>query len=244
MDSRQWREALRVDLRRQNLPPAYIERLIEELTDHSIDLQTENPSMDAHNALHCLGDTQQLAIAASHEFRSRTFAGRHPWLTFVVAPFAFVPVVFAALVIGAIGLIYALSTVFDWIMGDSLPTLTKATEATIEAWCVWGFESYVRFVPFVVAAWLFCRWGQRNNMRHWALAACSIVALFAGILVTSSTLSSGDQTRGTWVIGFALHPNLRQFFQLAVPLVVAAWLLLRLPKIAPQSSTASDASAV
>lgn len=225
MDSRQWCDQLRSDLRRQNLPPVYIERLIEELSDHSIDLQKENPSMDAQNAFDCLGNTQRLADVAGHEFRSRTFAGRHPWLTFIIAPFAFVPLVFAALVIGPIGLLYASATFFEWAIGDSMPEFTRQTEA----WCMWGFEGYVRFVPFAVAAWLFCCWGQRNNMHRWALAACSIVALFAGIMVTSSTLSNDDHTGGTWTIGFAFHPNLRQLIQLVVPLAIAAWLLLRLP---------------
>jgi len=78
MDSRQWRETLRGDLHRQNLPAAYIDRLVEELSDHSIDLQTENPSMDAQVALDRIGSPNNIAAAASREFRHRTFAGRHP----------------------------------------------------------------------------------------------------------------------------------------------------------------------
>src|SRR5690349_15442679 len=97
MESRQWREQLCHDLRRQRLPAAYIDRLVEELADHVVDSQQEHTSMDAQQLFSRMGSTEQLATVAGAEFRRRTFAGRHPVLTFVFGPLAVTPAVFVAL---------------------------------------------------------------------------------------------------------------------------------------------------
>src|SRR5437762_6720774 len=115
MDSRQWHERLRDDLRRQRLPPSYIDRLVEELSDHIADSQTEDTSMEAQQALDCLGTTEQLAAAAGREFRRRSFAGRHPWLTFVIGPVALTPLLFVSLVTALFALGWTIGTASEWI---------------------------------------------------------------------------------------------------------------------------------
>src|SRR5262245_39866446 len=112
MDSRPWPEQLRQNLRQQNLPPAYIDRLIEELTDHALDTQAENKSMDAQFAFARLGNTDKIADAAGHEFRRRTFAGRHPWIMFVVSPILIAPLAFFLFAL-------ALSYVLYFIVGGA-----------------------------------------------------------------------------------------------------------------------------
>ena len=57
MDSRLWLEQLRDDLARQGLSPSYIDRLTEELTDHALNSQTENPSMEAQQVYAQIGTT-------------------------------------------------------------------------------------------------------------------------------------------------------------------------------------------
>ena len=83
----QWRDRLREELRKRNLPPAYAARLIEELADHVTDLEQENPSMDAQMLVEeKLGSPESLAEAAAAALAGRTFAGRHPVLMFLVVP--------------------------------------------------------------------------------------------------------------------------------------------------------------
>ena len=83
----QWRDRLREELRKRNLPPAYAARLIEELADHVTDLEQENPNKDAQMLVEeKLGSPESLAEAAAVELAGRMFAGRHPVLTFLVAP--------------------------------------------------------------------------------------------------------------------------------------------------------------
>ncbi|HEY2412915.1 MAG TPA: hypothetical protein VGI40_11765 [Pirellulaceae bacterium] len=230
MDSRQWCDKLRGDLRRQRLPPAYIDRLVEELSDHLIDTQTETTSMDAQHAISRLGSTDQLATAATHEFRRRTFAGRHPWLTFVVAPFAFIPVLFVSFLLASFAVAWMIDTTVEWlIMPESELWTSKTAQAQAEWWILGAYDTYVRFIPFIAASWIFCRWGRHSNLRWWPLAACTIVALTAGFLFTKSVPANGDKP-GLWIIGLATHFEARQFVQLIVPLVVAAWMLLRMPR--------------
>jgi hypothetical protein len=104
MDSRLWRDKLQSDLRRQGLPAVYIERLVEELTDHAIDSQTENSSMEAQQVFEQLGTTEHLAAIARQEFRRRTFASRYPVLTFILGPVAFVPAIFIIMLLLAFGI--------------------------------------------------------------------------------------------------------------------------------------------
>lgn len=230
MDSRQWREALRVDLRRQNLPPAYIDRLVEELSDHLLDTQTENPSMDAHNALACLGSTDTIAAVASHEFRSRTFASRHPWLIFVVFPIVFVPLLFGLIPLLVFSISWLYGTTLEWFeISEASLVPSTSMQPRLEWWILAVFDSCSRFVPFIFGAWLFCRWGRRSGMRWWPLVACTIVATTSGFLFTKSIPSTADQP-GLLVIGLATRFEAHQFVQLLVPLAVAGWMLIRLPK--------------
>src|SRR5436190_22962693 len=100
MDSRPWPDQLRHKLREQNLPPRYIDRLVEELSDHLIDSQMENASMEAQQSVDRLGSIQQLAAVARHEFCRTSFAIRHPYLSFVFGPLVVVPVLFSCLLFG------------------------------------------------------------------------------------------------------------------------------------------------
>ena len=220
MDSRPWPEQFRVELHQQGLPASYIDRLVEELADHAVDSQMENKSMDAQQTFARIGTTTNLAATARHEFDRRTFVGRHPILTFVFGPIVFVPLLFALLTVGAIGLVWAIASAGDWIVGDTWPPLSTTAVTRWETWFIFCFEGYTRFIPFACAAWIFCRWGRRSGMPYWALGACGIVALMAGLVVEKTTPALGD-LHGEWIIGFGFQPNLRQLLQLLAPLAIA-----------------------
>ena len=242
MDSRQWCDKLRGDLRRQNLPPAYIDRLVAELSDHLVDSQTEHPSMDAQNAFAGLGNTETIAAAAGHELRRRTVAGRHPWLTIVVFPFAFIPSLFVSLLAALFAISWMIGATMEWLIVPQSDWLSKATESRLEWWILGVFDFFVRFVPFLIASWIFCRWGRRSGMRWWPLVACTIVAITAGFLFTKFIPASGDKP-GMWMIGLATRFEVRQVVQLLVPLAAAAWLLLKLPRRLSRTSCGQSAAA-
>jgi len=239
MDSRKWHETLRGALRRQNLPRAYIDRLVEELSDHLLDTQTENPSMDAQTAISHLGSTETIAAVANHEFRRQHFAGRHPYFTFVFGPIAFVPLLFFGLLFGPFCIFATLEAVVDTVValvtGSALVPAPEEPGTLAPYWVVCCYHHFFRFVPFALAAWIFCRWGRRAGMQRWAIVSCGIIAALAG--ATASYVKPIDGS-GEWAFGLALKPGFGQLLQLLVPLAVAVWLL---PWIAQSPSTADAA---
>jgi hypothetical protein len=232
MDGRPWHEKLREDLLRQGLPASYIDRLVEELDNHVIDLQTENKSMDAHQAFEQLGTTQQLVAVARQEYRRHSFAKRHPWIAFVLGPVAFVPAVFALLLFSCFTLL--------WLIGSVLEAF--AADVPEEAMMKWGYSIWyclngvLRFAPFALSAWLFCRWAQHNEMRRWAVVACAIVTLLATITFSNVSEAATDHQLN-WTIGLASKPKNFQLVQALVPIAVGGWLLFRLPRKSPPPRT-------
>ncbi len=81
MDSQPWLGKVRQRLAEHTLPPNYVQRFMEELTDHLEDLKEEG--MD-RNSFSRLGEPEQVAEAAAIVYRRRSFLGRHPAAAFLV----------------------------------------------------------------------------------------------------------------------------------------------------------------
>ena len=115
MASRQWRDQVIQELHRQGLPSAYVDRLVDELSDHATDLFMEDRDMDVQHgdAISSIearmGSPKQLASVAKAEFRRRTFAGRYPAVTFIAGPIA--------AVIGTVAAIFLLLFALGWLTG-------------------------------------------------------------------------------------------------------------------------------
>ena len=83
MDSQPWLDRVRERLARQLLPSSYVQRFMEELTDHFQDITEETMRAD-ESVLSRLGEPDQVANAAVTAYRRRSFLGRHPALKFLV----------------------------------------------------------------------------------------------------------------------------------------------------------------
>src|SRR5215207_5474360 len=92
-----WQADLRQELRR-SVPPAWRERLLEELTDHLSDLNKET-GMDPLAQQTRLGSPQEIAAACAAEYRRLGFFARRPLLTYVAGPLVLVPVTVAAVIV-------------------------------------------------------------------------------------------------------------------------------------------------
>ena len=108
MDKRRPLEKIREELVRQGLPCQYIERLVSELDDHFSDiLEERKTSMNTAGKLTIapthveqqLGNPEQLAAFAADQYHARTFWGRHPWITFVIAPLPLYAACFVAVAV-------------------------------------------------------------------------------------------------------------------------------------------------
>ena len=214
-----WLDRLEAELRRRKLPASYRARMLEELADHLCELEQENASMEAQTLLEeRLGEPGELAEKARSEFEGRTFAGRHPVLTFGIAP------VFA--VLGTLVATLLLAWLVVWMAAMTYPQLQQQTipPTALQLAVVESVSWFVRFTPFVLMAWWFSRVGRRIHRPRWGLLACAVVAALA-LGFRMSVIPATTDVRGQVVLGYglALIPHLEQLLQAALPLAVGLW---------------------
>jgi hypothetical protein len=219
MASRQWLDRLETELRRRSLPAGYRARLLEELADHLSELEQEKTSMDAQLLLEeRIGTPETVASNARSEYTRRTFAGRHPVLTFGVAPlFAVIGILLSTLLVAWCAV---------WVLAMTTPQLLQETAPpTTFQWClVYCVLWFVRLVPFGLSAWLFARAGRRLHRPHWSLLACTIVAALAFVF-WMNVQTATDQVQGQVFFGLAVQqmPHPEQYVQAAFPLAIGIW---------------------
>ena len=88
MAKRPWLDEVRGRLAKHGLPPAYVQRFVQELSDHFDDLKEENMGTEVDVSSR-LGEPERVAQAAVAAYRRRSFLGRHPtaaFLVFAVSP--------------------------------------------------------------------------------------------------------------------------------------------------------------
>ncbi|MFZ1936506.1 MAG: hypothetical protein WCB27_23505 [Thermoguttaceae bacterium] len=232
-----WLDEVLARLARRGLPPNYVRRFAEELSDHLDDLKEENMSK-AVDVVSRLGKPEQVAEAAVTAYRRRSFLGRHPTAAFLV--FAVSPLVsqIGFFVITAVGVrILALLADRLGILSDNgkyAPPGPVALEAM-----QYVFSFLFTVIPSILAAILYCKLGRRFGVaRQWVLVSCLVLALMAmqpwwcvrigadaaGHIRVVSALMIPFLSRG-WSICCQLHVS--QLIQLAVPLAIGWWFLRR-----------------
>jgi hypothetical protein len=208
-----WRSRLVKELRRQGLPRDYVDRLVDEWSDHASDLILENPSMDAELELESrLGIPEHLAEIATKEFRRRTFAGRHPILSFVISPLL--------MVIFTTGLMLVLAGLLLDMGGNNVALLNGI-----------GFActAILPFAPFLLSTLLFVWLGRRAGRRSWSMVACVIIAIAAlGFRAENTAKTADHQGRIILYYDFAVGAlnriDLDRLLHAAVPLGLGVWL--------------------
>jgi hypothetical protein len=225
VDAQQWLEQVQRELRRQNLPPLYVERFLSELSDHIFDSVEDPMSTDArdlHKLAHHLGTPREIAATAASEFRKAHFCRRHPVLMFVVLPIVALPLAWAGCLIVILGLAKAFG----------LETGGAGIGGPIHRWAEVNAQVVMLamlILPTAAATTLFCRASRKANVSwKWTLAACSILAIVGGTAAATLILP-GVGTRGSFFFGFGVgtHPSYAQLLQFAVPMAIGGWALYR-----------------
>jgi hypothetical protein len=233
-DERQ--QELRRELRRQRLPDSYIARLLSELDDHYEDLLEErNTSMGAarklqteigsHNDLEeRIGNPTQLAVFAGEQYHARSFWGRHPLVTYLLAPLPLLVTcwIFFGVAFWAVtsAIAYTLSAIGEHFFGWTDQTFANPGEyiwlqATMIAFMCW----YVIVLPPLTAGWLLCRTYRRNALDwRWPILACALLAAVSGMFTTKYQIAT-EPNNGLFMIGLDIGTS-------------AGWLLRFLPKFA------------
>lgn len=234
MNGPQWRDRLVAELHRQGLPSAYVDRLVEELTDHTHDLFREDSRMDADMNLECrLGSPEQLASVAKVEFQRRTFAGRYPLFTFIIGPIIALP----GTLLGTCALLWGLVYLADLLTGGWLIASAEKglRPSVLEITIVHISNVVIRVVPFLWAVALFIRLGRRSGRQAWSLVACAIIAVtalfFQSTFYESDSIPVKGENHGIWTVGFRFEIASEQILQAALSLSLAAWMLRQLPGI-------------
>jgi hypothetical protein len=218
MDDQQRLEALRAELASRGLSRAYIERLVAELDDHIADLANHllnpashlernldmsaarKPGYSVDNLGERIGTPTQLAIFAAEQYRARSFLGRHPILTFVMAPLP----VFAALCL-TYYLVVALPILAFVYLAEHVLGWPFAIEK--HPWFGCGVLTFFSCDLVVLApittAWLLSRLAIRNAVNwRWPTVACALLAAVVAMVRFSWNLHPGPHQNGVFTIGF------------------------------------------
>jgi hypothetical protein len=226
MQNQQLRENLAAELKRQKLPPSYVERLLAEWDDHLADLQDErNANMNTArtsesnpNELQTthiidlqqrLGDPTQLATFAEQTYRRRSFLGRHPIFTFLFAPLPLLLLSWIAI----LSPFFMIGFVLDSIGAQTgeprdYPYLA-ALGIALWSWLI------MAIAPLTTMLWL-CRIARRNALKwRWAVTANGLVATACAVLWAWGKQATNDHYipnspgNGCFMFGINLPTSLR-----------------------------------
>jgi hypothetical protein len=228
-----WLEEVQRRLTGSNLPPTYIRRFMDELSDHFQDLKEENMSTDASSRL---GDPKEVAEVAITSFRRRSFLSRHPtaaFLLFAILPLVMLPLSMFMICVGGL---FVYCTANDWF-GYDLSSICLDRDATVTLTYLPSLLAIV--IPSLLASIFYCKLAKRLGIgRKWMLLSCMVVAVLALIFQCSFDLSnvSVESNRFSLGVGFSFdfgNPGEMlaglawQLLQFLVPLVVALWFIRR-----------------
>jgi hypothetical protein len=232
MSKSSWLNEVAQALRRQRLPRSYIRRFTDELADHFEDFcathYQERIGMDAEAHIARLGAPDELARRAAFELRRRTYAGRHPFVTFVAAPLP-------TAVLLLIGLCIPFVLVLTAIPDEYAPGHFPVWAAVVLQAVVWGMQ----YLPFIAGAIVFCHLAKRAFCgARWSFVACGLVGLLAGAFTVSLSLPTSGPESGSLMmgLGYRLPPSPAQWLQGLAPLAV--WLVHVRRNVVSQSQLA------
>ncbi len=218
------RKRLIVDLLRRGVSPGYACRVTKELAEHAQDLAESGLDTPAG-----VGDVDILAAGIAESYRKRTFAGRHPILSFAVAPFPL-------LIVAIVGF---------WTVGVLL------VFASMWLTNYWGFVALLlhplsMFVPAMAITWLVCRLARGAGLT-WQRAVSACLPILAVVFLFHSVLKLDDwEGEGHGALMFGINLPLGPIFgpafgkptwalpmvwtplaRVALPLCVMLWMFLR-----------------
>lgn len=213
------------ELRRQGFPPADVARLLQELEDHVMDLFMEqggrmDKSVQVDERIESrLGQAEVLVAAALANRRQASVFGRHPIVSFVLAP---IPVVVLSW-LGCLFLCFGLLKMIGWLLGDTYVFEGRAVRdyPAVLIYAMNAMVSVMRFLPPAVATALLCWCANRAGMSwRWTATVSGLIGSMSGALIVQLTLPVEPGT-GQLVLslGFPVHQwiNLIQFL---VPVAV------------------------
>jgi hypothetical protein len=231
-----WLDEVVSRLSKRGLPPAYIRRFTEELSDHLEDVKEDIMSTEK-DVVSRLGEPERVAEAAVAEYRQRSFLGQHSTAAFAV--FAVSPVSLQI----ALFIIVVLAVKAFAIVAEQVGLLSDNGHFTAPSPLAVEITQYVFsflfvVIPSVLAALLYCKLAQRLGLsKRWAIVSCLVLAAMALLPCWYVRLGADAAGHPCVVSGLSIPfleygwslcwLNISQLLQLAAPLAIGWWLLRR-----------------
>ena len=201
MRSSQMAIDLRTGLLREGLPPAYVERVIQELTDHAEDIEMESAfmalSLSERSAMveARLGCSENLIFHLAHAYRMHTFAGRHCLVWSLGAPIL-------AMALSIIGLFFIGCTGIRVVYEILDNTVANAWANTILYFLVYGSAAVL---PLLVAGILGKQVMDCGLKDRWLWLSGVVVGSLYSLLSVRLVLPFAGPGCGQFFIGFHSH---------------------------------------
>ena len=218
MVSPSWLEELRERLKRQALPPQYVERLLHELSDHFHDVQEEKKSMEAEKACDPnarMGEPNDLAQVIGSEYRKQYFSQKHPVVMFAVMPVLLVLGIWAGLALLALIIDSVfIGSVFGEATGSAVDSFT--TQVTVDSFTARLICYGSIWLPVALTAVICCRATRHRRVNwRWSLLTAATLAVFPGMTVRLAP--------SMLMIGFIPPVTVAAFVQFMLPLAIGGW---------------------
>jgi hypothetical protein len=228
-----WLDEVLKRLAKRGLPPSYVQRFAEELSDHLEDLTEENMSTEV-DAYSRLGKPEHVADAAVVAYRRRSFLGRHPaaaFLVFGLSPLASL----IALMATVSASLLALSDGWDKHLFAGLEQFGPSASVV----AAYLGSLLIVVIPSILASALYCRLAGRLGVgKRWMLLSCTVLALAAALVVSTAKVSNtpGESWMriGIWLPQSVGHSysfffwtfcRPQQLMHFLVPLAIGWWFM-------------------
>lgn len=244
MANQAWLDKVRQQLAKHALPPAYIRRFMDELSDHLQDLTEEN--MSTESAASRLGDPDQVAEAAVIAYKRRSFLGRHPtaaFLVFAVSPILsqFVQVILGLIVFGIVG---SIAKRLGMLTDHGNFALLSPVALEVISYL---FTLMLVILPTILAGVLYCKLAKRLALgKKWVVMSCIMLVVMAmlplgyvrlGMDATGHPILSGGMSFPLLNCWFGWDSQMSEIIQLSIPLALGWWFFRRLRQRKLQMAT-------
>jgi len=226
-----WLEQFRAQLGKEKLPAAYVERLVEEISDHWQDLREENMPTELEQGVR-MGEPGQVAALAGCTY-GRRLLRRRPVLAFAIFVLSPLPI----LVLLSLAMLYAAGLGLEKWQGAGSGHSLKQTlnPAAMDA----AIAAVLVLSTGLLTAG-FGRLAERAGLtRRWAVASGLILCLAVGLTIHQVKLSDtlGQSSIELGLGWGAYRYKLWQAVQLSLGLALCFLVLRRRPRTSRQVGT-------